>query len=144
MFIVGNGSQSELVGVHPLLAACVWLAMTDSSRKYDSTLFDGLRTQREQDRHFAKGVSKVRFSRHQLGQAVDLVPYIDGRPRWDSTDPEMQKQIDDAFAENIKLMDKHAKKLGITLKRFDWDKPHHQLQNSNYDARKHMHRICLN
>lgn len=135
---LGRKSKSELVGVHPLLAACAWLSITDPDREYDCSVFDGVRTQKEQDFYLAKGTSKTSFSRHQLGQAVDLVPYINGRVRWDSEDTAMQAKITASFDENIRLMDKHARALGITLKRFKWDKPHHQIENSDYDIRKLM------
>lgn len=51
------------------------------------------RTQAEQDAAFAAGTSKVRHSKHQDGDAIDLAPYdtyqLHGpdKLKWDTSDP---------------------------------------------------------
>lgn len=46
----------------------------------------GLRTAEQQNAIFKKGYSRcdgyIKKSRHQSGRAVDLVPFIDGKPTW--------------------------------------------------------------
>jgi peptidoglycan LD-endopeptidase CwlK len=47
----------------------------------------GFRTAEEQNAFFKKGLSKCDGynikSKHQSGKAVDLVPFVDGKPTWD-------------------------------------------------------------
>lgn len=49
----------------------------------------GFRTAEEQNALFQKGVSKCdgynMLSKHQLGLAVDLVPWVDGKPTWEKS-----------------------------------------------------------
>lgn len=46
----------------------------------------GFRTYEQQKEKFDRGASKcdgkIKISSHQYGQAVDLVPWIDGKPQW--------------------------------------------------------------
>jgi peptidoglycan L-alanyl-D-glutamate endopeptidase CwlK len=48
----------------------------------------GYRTAKEQNALYKKGVSKCdgydKISKHQLGLAVDLVPWVDGKPTWEA------------------------------------------------------------
>lgn len=46
-------------------------------------VFEGLRTQARQRQLVASGKSTTMSSRHLTGKAVDLVPLVDGQPRWD-------------------------------------------------------------
>lgn len=84
-FRLGIRSLTELEGVKPELVTCVKLAITLSIQ--DFTVFDGLRTDAEQKLHVEKGVSKTLKSKHLkqadgFGHAVDLVPWVDGKPVW--------------------------------------------------------------
>lgn len=85
-FQLGNRSLRELEGVHPELVKVVKRAITYTS--VDFGVHDGLRTLAEQRQLVAKGASKTLNSMHRqqkdgYGHAVDLVPYINGRLRWE-------------------------------------------------------------
>lgn len=79
-FALGRQSRKELTGVHPRLVAVVERAMQITS--VDFTVHDGIRTDAEQRRYVALGVSKTMNSKHLRGLAVDLVPWIEDKPRW--------------------------------------------------------------
>lgn len=136
---LGKRSKKELVGVHPLLAACAWLAV-ENMEVEDATIFDGLRTLEEQKVYLKLGRSQTLKSKHLTGRAVDIVPYIDGSPMWDSKHPYTQNRIDDAYEEINKNMKKYAKVLGISVEslydKAGWDKPHWNLLNTDYDYRE--------
>lgn len=85
-FVLGNGSLKELVGVHPTLVVVVKQALAISS--VDFGVHDGLRTEAEQLKYVRTGVSQTMNSKHRVqpdgfGHAVDLVPYINGKLRWE-------------------------------------------------------------
>jgi hypothetical protein len=65
----------------------------------------GTRTQAEQDKLVQRGVSKTRSSYHIGGNAVDIVPIVNGKMDWDSKEAQAQYQkIDEAmFAASKKL-----------------------------------------
>lgn len=83
---LGVRSRIELIGVHPALCAVVRLAIEASSQ--DFRVYDGLRTEDEQAEYVARGASLTLDSKHLrqpdgYGHAVDLVPLIAGRLRWE-------------------------------------------------------------
>lgn len=80
-FVFGLKSETELKGVHPVLVTLVRLALTKSS--VDFAVHDGLRTMEEQRALVANGASNTLASRHLTGHAVDLVPYVNGKLRWE-------------------------------------------------------------
>ena len=85
-FALGPASRARLHGVHPDLVACVERAISLTAA--DFTVMQGLRSPAEQRRNLARGVSRTLNSKHLVqadghGHAVDLVPWIDGRARWD-------------------------------------------------------------
>jgi peptidoglycan L-alanyl-D-glutamate endopeptidase CwlK len=49
----------------------------------DFSVHDGIRTLAEQQQLLASGASQTLDSRHITGHAVDLVPYINGKLRWE-------------------------------------------------------------
>lgn len=82
----GSKSEGELVGVHPILVDVVKDAIKVST--IDFAVHDGLRTLREQHEHVLKGSSTILNSLHLpqadgYGHAVDLVPYVNGKLRWE-------------------------------------------------------------
>lgn len=79
-FTLGPKSRAELIGVHADLVRVVTRAIEISAT--DFTVHDGKRTIEEQRRFVARGVSKTMDSKHLQGRAVDLVPWIEGKPRW--------------------------------------------------------------
>lgn len=89
-FKLGKRSKAELVGVAPKLVAVVDRAIQITEQ--DFTVFDGLRSAADQRALFNRGASQRdgyrRKSQHQVqqsgyGEAVDLVPWINGQPVWD-------------------------------------------------------------
>lgn len=85
-YTLGPASRAELAGVHPGLQALVEEAIAITEQ--DFSVHDGLRTVEEQRQYVARGVSKTLNSKHMkqddgFGYAVDLVPYINGKLRWE-------------------------------------------------------------
>lgn len=148
-FRLGNKSKAEIVGVEPRLAYCAYMSIIDPSRTVDVSLFDGVRSEREQAIYRQRGTSWVDVSRHQLGQAVDLVPYVEGRNRWDANTirdrderKRIQAVIDTCYEENDRLMHKYAKQCGIELVQFPSDRPHYQLKDGmGWDIRTIKHNL---
>ena len=80
-YVLGPRSRAELVGVDADLAAVVEAALAASP--VDFAVHDGMRTREEQEAHVASGASKTMDSKHLVGDAVDLVPYLRGALRWE-------------------------------------------------------------
>lgn len=85
-FVLGARSLQELVGVTPPLVECVKRAIRLTP--VDFAVHDGLRTLEEQRRYVNEGASQTLNSKHLLqpdgfGHAVDLVPYLNGKLRWE-------------------------------------------------------------
>ncbi len=85
-FALGASSRKELQGVHPKLIAVVEAAIVLTPQ--DFSVHDGLRTDAEQQVMVDKGVSQTLASLHLrqpdgFGHAVDLVPFINGKLRWE-------------------------------------------------------------
>lgn len=85
-YSLGPKSRAELKGVHPKLVAVVERAIQITAQ--DFTVHDGLRTPAEQQALVRQGASQTLNSKHLpqadgFGHAVDLVPFINGRPRWE-------------------------------------------------------------
>ncbi len=83
---LGKGSLKNLEGVHPDLVWIVHYAIRTTSQ--DFTVTDGVRTIAEQTENVRRGVSQTMKSRHLIqpdgwGHAVDLVPWINGKARWE-------------------------------------------------------------
>lgn len=79
-------SRSNLEGVHPKLVNAVEYAIQIT--RQDFTVFDGLRTAEEQRELVTTGASHTTNSKHLpqddgYSHAVDLVPYIGGKLRWE-------------------------------------------------------------
>lgn len=72
-------SASRLTGVHPILVACVVLAMKRLSGQLDFSVVEGPRSIDQQAKYFRNGLSKTLNSKHLFqndgfGHAVDLCP----------------------------------------------------------------------
>jgi peptidoglycan L-alanyl-D-glutamate endopeptidase CwlK len=83
---LGQKSLDELVGVHPDLVKVVKRAIELST--VDFAVHEGLRTLATQQSYVKRGVSKTLASKHLkqpdgYGHAVDLVPYVGGKLRWE-------------------------------------------------------------
>lgn len=87
-FALGAASREHLVGVNVDLARVVRRAIELSEQ--DFTVFEGLRSAERQAELFAAGASRTLDSYHLpdergIGHAVDLVPWIAGKPQWQQT-----------------------------------------------------------
>ena len=85
-YVLGAKSRAELKGVHPDLVRVVERAIQITTQ--DFSVHDGLRTAEEQKRLVASGASQTMNSKHRqqadgYGHAVDLVPFINGKMRWE-------------------------------------------------------------
>ncbi len=85
-YSLGKHSWAELEQVHPHLVEVVELSI--STTPVDFTVHDGIRSRDEQAELVEAGVSFTMRSMHLpgidgKGRAVDLVPYIGGKLRWD-------------------------------------------------------------
>lgn len=78
---LGEKSTRELKGVHETLVEVVKLAIDVTAQ--DFSVHDGLRTLDQQKQLVERGASKTLKSKHLTGHAVDLVPYINGKLRWE-------------------------------------------------------------
>lgn len=79
-YSLGKTSLAELTGVHGDLVRVVKRAIEITACEF--TVADGIRTVEEQRRFVANGFSRTMKSKHLEGRAVDLVPWIEGKPRW--------------------------------------------------------------
>jgi peptidoglycan L-alanyl-D-glutamate endopeptidase CwlK len=85
-YSLGAKSRAELRGVHPDLVRVVERAIQIT--KQDFSVHDGLRTEAEQREYVRTGASQTMNSKHRpqadgYGHAVDLVPFINGKLRWE-------------------------------------------------------------
>lgn len=85
-YVLGSKSLKNLEGVHPDLVRVVKRAIELTDQ--DFTVQEGLRTLATQKEYVRRGVSKTLNSKHLkqpdgFGHAVDLVPWINGQPRWE-------------------------------------------------------------
>ena len=87
MYKLGPTSRKRLIGLKPALIAIVERAIELS--KIDFAVIEGLRTAARQEELYAKGrttpgpkVTWTLWSKHLLGDAVDLAPFIDGKIDW--------------------------------------------------------------
>lgn len=80
-FRLGKASEANLVGVDSGLVEVVRRAILITD--IDFSVHDGLRTLEEQKKLVASGASRTLDSLHLVGKAVDLVPYVNGKLRWE-------------------------------------------------------------
>ncbi|MET3604011.1 peptidoglycan L-alanyl-D-glutamate endopeptidase CwlK [Sphaerotilus sulfidivorans] len=74
-------SLKELTGVHDDLVSVIRRAAELSAQEF--AVHDGIRTLAEQKELVRFGASQTLDSRHLTGHAVDLVPIINGKLRWE-------------------------------------------------------------
>lgn len=85
-YALGARSRAELVGVRADMVSVVERAIALTPQ--DFAVHDGLRTTIEQREYVRRGVSKTMASKHMrqadgFGHAVDLVPFVNGKLRWE-------------------------------------------------------------
>lgn len=122
-----NSSIHHLHGVHSDLRRVFDRALQETP--VDIRVIEGLRTLKRQKQLVASGASQTLRSRHLTGHAVDVVPLVGGRVRWDWP-------LYHRIAPAIKLA---AQAEGVPIEwGGDWrtfkDGPHWQLPWSVYPA----------
>ena len=127
MFKVSYRSANRLRGVHPLLQACVMLAM----RKYSEVDFGvgagALRTEQEQRMLVLSRKSKTMDSKHLpqeggFSHAVDLYP---------SGYKSIEEIPEQDWVVVAAAMSRAAEDLGLALTHgldWGWDSPHHEIK----------------
>lgn len=80
-FRLGAKSEANLVGVKAPIVAVVRRAILIT--EIDFAVHEGVRQLERQRKLVASGASRTLDSYHLTGDAVDLVPYVDGVLRWE-------------------------------------------------------------
>ena len=115
MYKFGKRSRERLKGVDTKLVN----VLNELIKMMDVTVIEGLRSAERQKELLAKGATKVKYSKHMEGKAVDIAPYpID----WENRD---------GFYYMGGMIRGIAKQLGIDI-RFggDWDSDGDTKDNS--------------
>ena len=85
-FKFSANSKKNMAGVNPILVTLAEQTLQRSPFDFGVISNGGFRTAEMQHELFLKGRSKldgyIQISHHQLGNAIDLVPYIDGKFTW--------------------------------------------------------------
>ena len=105
-YALGQRSLAQLEGVHPLLASVVHRAIKLTTQ--DFTVQEGLRSIETQRLYVKRGASRTMASKHLKqpdghGHAVDLVPWLNGQPRWEWSLIWAIAQAVDAAATELKV-----------------------------------------
>ena len=79
MYKFGKRSRERLKGVDARLIN----VLNQLIKMMDVTIIEGVRTAKRQEELLAKGATKVKYSKHMEGKAVDLAPYP---IKWDDRD----------------------------------------------------------
>lgn len=125
---LGATSEQNLLGVHPLVVAVVRRAILIT--EVDFSVHDGLRTLDEQKALVASGASTTLESYHLTGDAVDLVPYVNGRLRWEMP---LCNQI-------ARAMHRAAGELGVRLVWGRvWDTELFELDPDDFDRERELY-----
>ena len=79
MYKFGKRSRERLKGVDARLIN----VLNELIKMMDVTIIEGVRSAKRQEELLAKGATKVKYSKHMEGKAVDLAPYP---IKWDDRD----------------------------------------------------------
>ena len=71
MFRFGKKSKERLKGVDARLVS----VLNELIKIIDDTIIEGVRSSERQEELLKQGLSKVKYSKHMEGKAVDLAPY---------------------------------------------------------------------
>ena len=91
MYGFGKRSRQSLDGVQPEVRELCEMALSIS--EVDFAVIDGFRTAKQQKEMYMSGASELdgvnRISDHQIGKAVDIIPYVKGIDIWAVHEPEV-------------------------------------------------------
>lgn len=124
-FQLGERSEANLVGVDERIVLVVRKAILLT--EVDFSVHDGLRTLAEQKALVASGASTTLESYHLTGDAVDLVPYVNGRLRWEMP---LCNQVAKAMARACELLS-----VRLVWGRV-WDRELLELDPDDYDGER--------
>lgn len=82
-FTFSTRSENNLKGVNADLVKVVRRALELTTQ--DFVVVEGLRTKERQAELVKSGASKTSNSKHLIGHAVDLAPFVEGKISWDWT-----------------------------------------------------------
>ena len=122
MYRFGKRSRERLRGVDTKLVN----VLNELIKMMDVTVIEGLRSAERQEELLAQGATKVKYSKHMEGKAVDIAPYpIDWKDR-------------DRFYYMGGMVRGIAKQLGVNI-RFggDWDSDG-ETKDNNFDELVHI------
>ena len=102
---LSNTSMNRLKGIKPSLHRVVERAIFLSD--VDFMVVEGLRTKAKQAEYVRKGASQTMNSKHLTGDAVDIVPYVNGKADWNDWN--------NIFAMTV-AMQKAAQELGVNVR----------------------------
>lgn len=132
-FKLSQRSLSRLEGVNEDLVSVVKWAIDIT--KVDFGVTEGMRSEETQAKYVAAGKSQTMKSKHLVGQAVDLVAYVDGAVTW-------ELNVYDDVAAAIRL---GAIEIGIPIRwgaawtipdLRDWDGTMEEAMNDYIDTRR--------
>jgi peptidoglycan LD-endopeptidase CwlK len=128
-------SEKRLAKLHPTLGLLVRQIVADlATRGINIEVVQGLRTFEEQDALYAKGrtapgqivtQAKGGESNHNYGLAVDVCPFVDGKPHWNAPI--------EVWVDIGRTAERFGLEWGGSWKKFV-DKPHLQLPNMTVKA----------
>lgn len=142
MYKLGLRSRKNMIGIHPILAFAVEMAIKETKQDFGILDTGGVRSDKQQRDLYAQGRTKegrkitwTLDSYHQYGLAIDLVAYVNGKFTWKD---KYYKEITRAMKRIIidyRLPIDH----GFDL--WGRDKPHWQLTGFKpyYDIRRIRH-----
>lgn len=131
-FKFSKNTLKNMDGVHPLLVSFAHKVLEKSPVDFGVIKNGGFRTAEEQHKLYLKKKSKldgfIQVSHHQLGNAIDLVPFIDGKFTW--ADKKAFEAIHKVAQEVWKEMSVNGVQLtwGGSWENF-YDPAHYQIRN---------------
>ena len=129
--------MKQLIGMNPILSFAVLKAIEITAQDFGILNKGGVRTDAEQAELYAQGrttsgnrVTWTRNSKHQSGNAVDIVAFVDGKPNWET---KYYTEIEIAMKRVIR---DYALDIDWGFDLWGKDYPHWQITDSKYDIRK--------
>ena len=133
MYKFSKLSKRRMKGVDSRLISIAELALKRSPCDFGIAWMGGKRTAREQYDLFLKKRSQKdgynRLSKHQFGEALDILPYVNGEP----------KELKNYYLIVIGVFFACANELGYTLRSgANWDKDQVWLTDQSFDDYPHL------
>lgn len=137
-FKFSRKSLERLEGVSPVMQSLFKAALKVSPIDFGIPQYGGLRTTEDQQELYSRGrsapgniVTKVdgvdKRSRHQLGEAVDVYAYVNGKASWDDRHLALIAGIVIATAIELGIYIEWGGTFGSDSFK-GWDYPHYQLK----------------